>query len=237
MEAAFLTAEWRWLAMLNYAVDPAVLKPFVPSGTELDFYGDMTYVSVVGFQFLNTRVWGAAIPFHRDFEEVNLRFYVRYKAPEGWRRGVVFVREWVPRFAIAWVARMFYGEPYLALPMRHAVAQSDTGLQVRYSWQRAGVWESLEISATGKSREMEIGSKEEFITEHYWGYTARGFRSNEYQVEHPRWRIWPADHCRLEADVTALYGDRFAESLSLPPDSAFLADGSPVIVRKASRVG
>ena len=35
------------------------------------------YVSLVGFRFLNTRVLGVSIPFHRDFDEVNLRFYVR----------------------------------------------------------------------------------------------------------------------------------------------------------------
>jgi uncharacterized protein YqjF (DUF2071 family) len=68
----FLTAEWRHLAMLNYIIDPALLKPLVPAGTELDFWGGQTYVSMVGFLFLNTRVRGIPIPFHRNFEEINL---------------------------------------------------------------------------------------------------------------------------------------------------------------------
>ncbi|HEX8362069.1 MAG TPA: DUF2071 domain-containing protein, partial [Longimicrobium sp.] len=89
----FLAAEWRDLVMLNYEADPAALRPLVPAGTELDAWGGTTYVSMVGFLFLRTRVLGIPIPFHQDFEEVNLRFYVRRRGPEGWRRGVVFVRE------------------------------------------------------------------------------------------------------------------------------------------------
>ncbi len=75
--APFLTAEWRHLAMLNYEIDPVILRPFVPSGTELDSWNGKTYVSIVGFLFLKTRVRGLAIPFHQNFEEINLRFYVR----------------------------------------------------------------------------------------------------------------------------------------------------------------
>ena len=68
----FLTAEWRYLAMLNYVVNPKVLAPFVPAGTELDSWAGKNFVSVVGFRFLNTRVLRIPLPFHRHFEEVNL---------------------------------------------------------------------------------------------------------------------------------------------------------------------
>src|SRR6185503_10439864 len=104
------TAHWRFLMMLNYEVDPSVLHPLVPRGTELDTWHGRTYASVVGFLFLDTRVLGLAIPFHRDFEEVNLRFYVRRREAEAWRRGVVFIKEIVPRWAIATVARVAYNE-------------------------------------------------------------------------------------------------------------------------------
>ena len=76
----FLTAEWRYLAMLNYEIEPAVLAPFVPQGTELDSFDGKTFVSIVAFLFLDTRIGGIPIPFHRNFEEVNLRFYVRRKS-------------------------------------------------------------------------------------------------------------------------------------------------------------
>ena len=231
---AFLTAEWRHLVMLNFTVEARVLQPLVPAGTELDFHGGETFVSVVGFDFARTRVCGVRIPFHTRFEEVNLRFYVRRKSPEGWRRGVVFVRELVPRAAIAFVARTCYGEPYSALPMRHRLELDASGIRVQYSWRRAGVWESVSASGAGEPRLVNEGTLEEFITEHYWGYTARRAGVSEYEVEHPRWRVWRATESRLEADVAALYGDRFRESLSVPPASAFIADGSPVIVRLKS---
>ena len=232
----FLTAEWRYLAMLNYPVDRDVLRPLVPNGTELDFFDDQMFVSVVGFRFLRTRVFGIPIPLHNNFEEVNLRFYVRRKTEDGWRRGVVFVRELVPRRAIAFVARTFYGEPYSALPMRHRIDLSDARVHVEYSWRRSGRWESLRAVGTGKPESIESGSKEEFITEHYWGYTRHRAGCSEYQVEHPRWRGWRAAESALDADISGLYGDRFVESLSARPDSAFIADGSPIAVRCKSEV-
>ncbi len=216
--------------MLNFAIDPAALKPLVPPGTELDYHNGTAFVSVVGFRFLSTRVLGIAFPFHRDFDEVNLRFYVRRKGGEGWRRGVVFARELVPRFAIALIARTFYGEPYLALPMRHTVDLSDKGISLEYAWKRGGRWESLRMSGMGKPSEIASGSDEEFITEHYWGYTARRGLCSEYAVEHPRWRIWKGYDSKLDADIRALYGERFVEALSAEPVSAFIAAGSAVVV-------
>ncbi|MFP2899915.1 YqjF family protein [Corallococcus sp. 4LFB] len=168
----FLTATWRYLLMLNYEVDPAVLRPLVPRGTELDAWQGRTFASMVGFRFLDTRVRGLAVPFHRDFDEVNLRFYVRRLGPEGWRRGVVFVREVVPRLAIATVARVLYNEPYVACPMRHAVTMdgADTGApgHVEYAWKSHGRWHQLSARTLGAPAQSEPGSQEEFITEHYW---------------------------------------------------------------------
>src|SRR3989441_11054259 len=150
----FLTANWRYLAMLNYVVDPRILAPFVPSGTELDFENGETFLSVVGFLFLDTRLLGLPIPLHRDFEEVNSRFYVRKKSADTWRRGVVFVRELVPRRAIALVARAFYGEKYLALPMKHEIEHADLNVKVAYSWRRGRKWESLKVSGTGEAQSI-----------------------------------------------------------------------------------
>ena len=225
-----LTAHWRYLAMLNFAVDPKILEPHVPVGTELDFFHGETYVSVVGFLFQQTIVLGLPIPGHRNFEEVNLRFYVRKKSDEAWRRGVVFVRELVPRIAIALTARVFYGEPYLALPMRHQVGERDGIVRAKYEWRRAKKWERLAMTGRGAAQEIAPDSHEEFITEHYWGYTSRGARTSEYRVEHPRWKIWLADSWEFEANVATLYGEKFIEPLNAKPVSAFIAEGSFVQV-------
>jgi uncharacterized protein YqjF (DUF2071 family) len=216
--------------MLNFAVDPKIISPLVPPGTEIDYENGETFLSVVGFLFLDTRLLGLPIPLHRDFEEVNLRFYVRMKSADMWRRGVVFVRELVPRRAIATIARVFYGEPYLALPMNHNIDHADGKLSVEYSWKRNRKSESLKMSASGEPQTMAAGSHAEFITEHYWGYTAVRSGCSEYRVEHPRWRIWNAESFELKADLGALYGEQFVEPLSLPPRSAFIADGSPIAV-------
>jgi uncharacterized protein YqjF (DUF2071 family) len=226
----FLTANWRYLVMLNFPVDRKLLESRVPVGTELDFYRGETYVSVVGFLFYHALVVGLPIPRHRNFEEVNLRFYVRKKSADTWRRGVVFIRELVPKIAIAITARVFYGEPYLALPMRSEVEERDGIVRAKYEWRRGRKWEGLTMNAHGEAQNIRQASHEEFITEHYWGYTARGERTSEYRIEHPRWKIWPADSFEIKADVAALYGEKFVEPLSAAPRSAFIADGSFISV-------
>jgi len=214
--------------MLNYVVDPRILAPLVPPGTEIDYENGQTFVSVIGFLFLDTRLLGLPIPQHRDFEEVNLRFYVRKKSADTWRRGVVFVRELVPKRAIAVIARTFYGEPYLALPMNHEIEDVDLRVKVKYAWRRGSKWESLEMTASGEPQSIPAGSHAEFITEHYWGYTCVRGGCSEYRVEHPRWKIWNAETFELRADVAALYGGQFADTLNAPPRSALIAEGSPI---------
>lgn len=231
--SAFLTAGWRYLAMLNYEVDPAILRSRVPAGCELDTWQGRTLVSVVGFRFLDTRVLGIPIPFHRDFDEVNLRFYVRREHPEGMRRGVVFVKEVVPRAAIAWVARNVYNENYVALPMRHRVALPE----VAYEWRYAKRWNRLAATCSGESFLPDDSSEETFIAEHYWGYAMQPDGTTlEYRVEHPRWNVWRCSTSSLDGDVSGLYGSELGGFLKGEPSSAFVAEGSAIVVRKGVRI-
>lgn len=233
----FLTAEWRYLIMLNYHIDPALLRPFVPRGTELDTWQQQTFVSIVGFLFQETRLLGLAIPRHVNFEELNLRFYVRRLGPEGWRRGVVFIKELVPRRAIAAMARLVYNENYAAVPMRHEIVSDAQETAVTYSWRWQKSWHSVQLQAQGQPQPLQPGSQEEFITEHYWGYARqRDGGTVEYQVEHPPWNVWQAAEYRFDCDVAALYGPIFEPVLQAKPTSAFLADGSAVIVRRGVRI-
>lgn len=219
----FLTAEWHTLAMLNYIVDPALLAPLIPRGTELDQFGGKTYVSLVGFRFERARVRGLWVPFHSDFDEVNLRFYVRREQAGEARRGVVFVREVVPRWAVAAVARAVYREKYVALAMRHRIAGpvSEGGRrEVQYGWRVEGKWASLNVDCEGYPARVSEGSLEQFITEHYWGYAAQPDGGTvEYRVEHEPWRVWRATRARFEGDC------------------AFLAEGSTVAVHPGQGIG
>jgi len=227
--------------MLNYEIAPETLSPFVPAGTELDAWEGRTLVSVVAFLFLRTTVLGTGIPFHRDFEEINLRFYVRRKAEGEWRRGVVFVKEIVPRLAIAAVARLVYGERYVALPTSHRLGPSLPGSatpsRVEYAWRTGRRANRVELSPAAAYAPLPAGSEEEFVTEHYWGYArSRGGATLEYRVEHPPWRVAVAESACLDCDTAGLYGDRFVEALSGAPVSAFLAEGSEVAVHHGARL-
>jgi uncharacterized protein len=229
----FLTAEWRYLAILNYEIAPAILEPLVPAGTELDLWDGRAIVSVVGFLFLKTRVWRIAFPFHGNFEEVNLRFYVRRNAADGWRRGVVFVKEVVPRAAIAFAARKFYNENYVAMPMAHKLDSQSA----EYSWRFRGRENRLRVITRGQPQDLLAGSEAEFITEHYWGYSRQPDGSTmEYKVEHPRWRVQDAVTSELDCDVGTLYGAPFKDAICGRPCSAFLAEGSSVTVYCGERL-
>jgi uncharacterized protein len=241
MPIPFLTAEWRWLVMLNYRVEPALVRRHVPAGTELDSWDGETYISVVGFLFRRTRVLGVPVPFHLNFEEVNLRVYVRRDDGGELRRGVTFIREIVPRRAIATVARLTYNEPYVALPMRHVIGPIDStsGLPggIEYGWRTEAGWSSMIATSSGAGRTAAAGSREEFITEHYWGYTPqRDGTTLEYRVDHPRWNVWAAGSAELTGDHRALYGTELSGVLAGAPDFALVADGSPVVVYSPTRV-
>ena len=233
----FLKADWRNLAMLNYEVEPSVLAAFVPAGTELDRWNGRLFVSLVGFRFLRTRVWGLPIPLHCNFDEVNLRFYVRRKEGSEIRRGVVFIREIVPRRAIATVARNLYGERYVALPMRHRLEVAGEDQVLEYGWRSGAEWKRLRLRVAGSPVLPGDGSEDQFITEHYWGYAAqRNGATTEYRVEHPPWRVWSARDARLEGDVAGLYGEELAAVLGDRPASAFLAEGSEVKVFRGRKI-
>jgi uncharacterized protein YqjF (DUF2071 family) len=234
----FLTAEWRYLAMLNYQVDPRLLEMLAPAGTELDRRQGKTFVSLVGFRFLNTKVLGVPIPFHRDFDEVNLRFYVCRSEGSELRRGVVFVREIVPRWAIATIARVAYNEQYVSLPMSHRIgSQCDGRLSVEYAWRTRQRWNRLSLSTAGEPEIPQDGSEAQFITEHYWGYSAQPDGGCvEYRVAHPSWRVWASPDAKFEGDAEELYGRDLAAVLRGTPDSAFLAEGSAVTVYRGKRL-
>jgi len=234
----FLSAEWRNLVMLNYEVDPAILRRYVPRGVEIDMFEGRTFVSLVGFQFLRTRLYGfLAVPFHSSFEEVNLRFYVRRRENGEIRRGVVFVRELVPRMAIARFARLMYGERYDSCPMWHRVARNADELGAEYGWKWRGGQFQLSARAVGEPSRVAEGTLENFITEHYWGYSATSAdESIEYRVSHEPWRVWVSTNAGFEGDGGALYGAEFGEILRRAPNSAFIAEGSPVLVHTGRKI-
>jgi hypothetical protein len=233
MRRPFLTAEWRQLAVLNWEADPGLLLPLVPPGTVLDLHAGRCLISVVGFRFVDTRIRGRRVPFHANFDEVNLRFYVRRQVEDEVRRAVVFVRELVPLPAVAFTARLVYGEHYSALPMRSRIGPDEA----EYRWRFRGRWQGLRLDAAGPAGLPGQGSEEEFVTEHYWGYASGRRGTLEYRVEHPRWPVRRAARSGLDCDAERLYGAGFAAALEPPPRSAFLAAGSPVSVYPGERLG
>lgn len=237
MKRKFLTAEWRNLIMANYVVDPKILLPHLPNKTELDTFNGNTYVSLVGFLFAQTKLASIKIPFHVNFEEVNLRFYVRYKDNGVWKRGVTFIKEIVPRHAITFVANTFYNEKYCTMKMRNFIEQTANETKLGYHWRYQNQWNKIEATIGNTATAMQEGSEEEFIAEHYWGYSRHSkLVTCEYGVEHPRWNVYPVKSYKIDCAFDKLYGEHFNILYQLQPTSVFVAQGSAITVRGKRRL-
>jgi uncharacterized protein YqjF (DUF2071 family) len=234
---SFLAAEWRKIAIANYEIDASLLKPYLPYKTELDTWNGRHYISLVGFMFLNTRVLGFKIPFHTNFEEVNLRFYVKYKDGDVWKRGVVFVKELVPRHAITFIANHLYKEHYETVKMNHQWEHNNQHLKVLYEWTKKDQRSRFEIIASPASQSIPEKSETEFITEHYWGYTKlKGKKTFEYEVTHPKWQAYPVQSFEIDVDFEQVYGHDFAILNTQEPVSVMLAEGSLITVENKRRI-
>jgi len=219
--------------MANYEVGSELLADRIPNGTTLDFQDGKLFVSLVGFMFLDTRVLGIPVPFHINFEEVNLRFYVKRETAAEVRRGVCFVKEIVPRFAIAKVADLLYGEPYECWKMSHTRNEKEVG----YSWQKGDWANRIKVEIDEDLGVPAENSHGEFIIEHYWGYTKRGaVRTDEYKVEHPKWELFSVKNVELNVDFGKTYGERFAFLSNEKPYSILLAKGSEIAVYKGEKI-
>ncbi|CAL2076176.1 DUF2071 domain-containing protein [Tenacibaculum sp. 190524A02b] len=227
---SFLRAEWRKLIMINYKVKPEVLEKYLPNGTELDSYNGSYYVSVVGFMFLNTKLLGVKVPFHINFEEVNLRFYVKRKEGNEWKRGVVFIKEIVPKPAITFVANTIYKENYQTLPMKHTWDENNERLKISYQWKTNSSWNEIRVETENKKKEMKDNSEIEFIAEHYWGYAKDKDKTTEYEVKHPSWKYYPVNAYKIVVDFLKTYGEDFTFLESELPSSVFLLEGSEISV-------
>ncbi len=231
-KSVFLSAEWRDLILLNYVVDPSLLEPFVPKGTTLGSFLGKSYISLVGFRFCRTKLWGKfAVPFHSEFEEVNLRFYVHRETGGEIRRGVVFIKEIVPKLAVAVTARWCYGENYVSHRMTHKTVKQADGQEAEYSWKHEGEWSGLFARSCGAPALPAQNSLEQYLTEHYWGYSRQKSGDTvEYHVTHAPWEVCTVAEAAFRGNGAGFYGKEFGEVLCRPPTSAYIANGSPVVV-------
>jgi len=231
MTDTFLSARWENLIMANYAVNPVILKPYLPAGVELDLYKDKAYVSLVGFMFKRTRLFNIPIPFLGTFEEINLRFYVKRVEGDKIKRGVVFINETVPYKLVAWLANKLYKEHYIAIPTKNGKVIEDAAQKISYEWKINKAWNHILVHAAVENEEMLPGSIEEFIFEHYYGYTKiNDHLSQEYKVNHPRWLVNKVKEYSIYCDFKSMYGNDFSMLSNYKPDSVIVDEGSAVSV-------
>jgi uncharacterized protein YqjF (DUF2071 family) len=229
--ATFLKANWENIIMVNYEIDPEILLPFLPKGVELDLFNGKAYVSLVGFMFKNTKIFKVPIPYLGNFEEINLRFYVKRKEGTTVKRGVVFINETIPYRIVAWMANKLYKEHYTVVPTKHFIHQIGEKQQVKFEWLLDKKWNHILVETEVASKEMRHNSLEEFIYEHYYGYTkVNECTTEEYHLQHPSWKVCTMLNYNINCDFIAMYGSAFSVLNKTKPTAVFLAKGSSVSV-------
>lgn len=239
MAKPFLTAHWQHLALVTYAVPVGVLEPYLTADLEADACEQLqdettsepvAYVSLVAFDFMQTKVMGVKWPGFVNFPEVNLRAYVREKGGEK-RRGVTFVRELVPSRMVAWIARLTYNEPYAAAKMSSEVREEAGRLHVQHGWTLQGQSYRLDVEADAQPKPHVPDSVEQFFKEHRWGF-GRDRRGGTltYEVRHPVWRTFDIKAYTVDVDFAALYGEPWGFLSEATPVHVMLAEGSDVAV-------
>lgn len=233
MSRPFLTARWINLALLNYAVPPRVLGRHVPPGLELDTRDGDAFVSLVAFDFADTKVWGVPWPGYRHFPELNLRCYVR----RGDERGVVFIREFVARRLVAWLANRFYHEHFRVVPLEKRLIDAPTSLGVECRLTVGERTHRLAVTGSKPAVLPPESSLEHFFKEHRWGYgvTRRG-ETIRYEVVHPAWEIYPVQACEVDLDWGEVYGSEWKFLNGRPPCSTVLSAGSAVAVYRGIKL-
>ena len=224
---SFLTAEWRNLILVNFAVPEGLLRPHLPPGCTFDRRAGECTASLVAFQFLNTRVLGISWPGFRNFPEWNLRFYVR----RGEERGVCFVREFVPQWTVATVARLLYNEPYRSARMTMDVRTDPGGATAEYRVRWGGRDHVLRATGGLPPVRPAPDSTEHWYKEHEHGF-GTGCRGAlvRYRVRHPEWDVYPVRDLHLDIDWGTLYGPEWAVMNGVAPEGAVFAVGSAVSV-------
>ena len=231
MKTYFLRAEWNNIIIANYEVSRKILLPFLPAKTELAFFDGKAYVSLVGFMFLNTKIFGFSIPMHSNFEEVNFRFYTRRNDNGQWKKGVVFIKEIVPKKAISFIANNLYGEKYITLNMRHQYEDQGENFAASYEWNYKNRWNKISCVTNKRSKPITADSAEEFFADHYWGYSKSGdAKTYEYEVEHKKWDTLKVISSTIDCDFAGLYGDEFAHLSNVKPKSVIMTRGSDIRV-------
>jgi uncharacterized protein len=229
--AIFLKANWENIVMANYAIDPNILLPYLPKGVELDLYNGKACVSLVGFMFKNTKLFNVPIPYLGTFEEINLRFYVLRKEGNEIKRAVVFINETIPYKLVAWMANKLYKEHYTTIPTKHTININEYSKEIKYEWLKDNKWNSIALETSTASEAMQEGSFEQFIFEHYYGYTKiNDEATEEYRLHHPSWKINSITKCAIDCDFKSMYGNDFEILNQTKPKAVFIAEGSKVEV-------
>ncbi|MCF8322871.1 MAG: DUF2071 domain-containing protein [Flavobacterium sp.] len=228
----FLKANWEHIIMANYEIAPEILEPFLPKGVELDLFNGKCYISLVGFMFKNTKLFTIPIPFFGNFEEINLRFYVkRIEKDKSIKRGVVFINETIPYPVVAWVANKLYNENYTVVQTKHTINTLSNFQNITFKWLVDKNWNSIFVKAENTAAAMTENSLEKFIYEHYYGYTKiNEYQTEEYKLQHPSWKTHEVIDYRINCDFEKMYGKYFSVLDNTKPTAVFIAEGSEVAI-------
>lgn len=223
---SFTLQSWRDVVFLHWRVDPDVVAPLLPPGTEPDLVDGTTWIGVVGLRMTDLRVGPVPYP---SFLELNIRLY---SCGTSGQRAVVFraMEASEPVFAAA--SRSSTRLPYTWAAMRFTHAGRRIGFATRRRLPRP--------SGTGLRFEVEYDAAPHEPSATEAALTARWSLHQRWYGPTLRWPVthpaWPLHRGRLvtwhDEGLLAAVG---LPTLSDPPESVLYSPATTVRFGRPSR--
>ena len=234
-------AEWREIVVINFEIDPKLLRNFIPPKTELDFFNETSFVTLMARACKNVKPYGWPIVFAKSIDQILLRFYVKRKVGDTWRRGVCLIRDYLPKRKASFFLNWMFKHSFTQVPIKRTSSNFESGLPtqlptVEYQWTTGDYVNHIKVNARSQMRQQEQETKESFVLDHHYGYTVKEGKTYEYYVEYSPWAMWDAQSGSFDCDTENVFGRPFVRALKQRPASVFLARGSDVIIYRPTEI-
>ena len=231
-----LQATARSRVVVGYAVDPARVAPLLPDGLAPARHDGSAYISLVGTELTDVRVFGLAGPGSRRVPAVELRVHVQpADAPSG-PSGTWTAQAHVPRRLVAWGARWLYGTPVAVASMQPMRREQDDHMEVTYRFDWRGREQRIRVRGERSPVTPPPDAHARTLLNPDWRFgTAQDGTLLRTRIERSEAPVCRVQEHHVTVRWPAVYGDLGRVLQGRSPSFVLLSPGTPVTLRWQER--